>query len=324
MNADSTEGRAVSPPLVRRDSNPIELGPDDVLCVSCVRNESLRLPYFLEYYRKLGIGRFIFIDNMSTDGTLEYLLKQGDAHVYSAAGSYAASRCGVHWVNEVLQSHGMDRWSLTVDADELLVYPGCEDIDLPKLIRHLEREGVGCLQTFMLDMYSDRPIRETIYESGKDFLAVCPFFDGDSYSERGRRDLPQRGGPRHRLFWAGRNNPKPSPFLEKFPLTKWGPNIYYELSTHIIPGSKAAAMTGALLHFKLFSDFYTKAADEAARGEHWDEALQYRTYWNVLRADRELSAFYIESVRYKDSAQLVQLGLMNAGAAAGVVAAGQP
>lgn len=313
MKSDKAEGSSVCPPLMRRDSRPVQLGPEEILCVSCVRNEALRLPHFIEYHRKLGVGRFFFIDNASTDGTLEILLGQDDVHVYSAAGSYAESRCGVHWVNEVLQTHAQGRWSLTADADELLVYPGCEDLGLELLVRRLDREGAGCLQAFILDMYSDRPIQETVYECGTEFLALCPFFDWNNYNELDARSLPRRGGARHRLFWAGRNNPKPSPFLEKFPLVKWGPDVRYETSTHVVSGVKPAAITGALLHFKFFSGFYAQAAEEAAREEHWDAAAQYQAYWNVLRANGKLSAFHEGAARYRDSAQLVRLELMNAG-----------
>jgi hypothetical protein len=310
---DSAEITRESPPLARRDRRSTRLAPADVICVSCVRNESLRLPYFLEYYRTLGVGRFFFIDNDSTDGTLQYLLDQGDVHVYSAAGSYAESRCGVLWTNQVLHAHARGHWALTVDADELLIYPDCERLGLQALTRRLQCEGAGCLQAFMLDMYSDRPIRETVYERGMDFLAACPFFDAHAWVERGERNLPQRGGPRHRLFWAGRSNPKPSPFLEKFPLAKWGPDVRYEASTHRLAGSTPAAMTGVLLHFKFFSSLFAEAAEEAARGEHWDGAWQYQTYWNVLRDDPDITAFHGGSLRYTGSFQLVELGLMKAG-----------
>src|SRR5262245_53663554 len=39
-----------------------------VILVAVVRNEIQRLPGFLSHYRRLGIDRFMFIDNDSSDG----------------------------------------------------------------------------------------------------------------------------------------------------------------------------------------------------------------------------------------------------------------
>lgn len=300
--------------LVRRDKRPVTLQADDIVCVSCVRNEVLRLPFFLEYHRKLGVDRFFLIDNASTDETLGYLLGQPDVHVYHTEASYAESRCGVAWLNELLVTHAKGHWALTLDADELLVYPSCERAGLPLLTRYLDVTGAGSLHAVMLDMYSDRPIGETLYRSGSNFLDVCRYYDSDNYHELDARGLPRRGGARHRLFWDGKNNPKPSPFLEKFPLAKWGDGIFYEASTHIIRGCRPAAMTGVLLHFKLFSDFGGLAKREAARGEHWDAAAQYKAYWKVLSSAENLMAFHQNSRHYEDSAQLVYDGLMRADA----------
>ena len=303
-------GQLLCEPLVRLDNRSTSLKREEIVCVCCVRNEFLRLPFFIDYYRKLGVDRFYFIDNVSTDGTTDFLLNQPDSHVYSATGRYSDSHCGVRWINQILDANAQDHWALTVDADELIVYPDCEEIGLAALAQRIEKEGAGCLQAFLLDFYSDLPIRETTYRRGADFRTACPFFDTDTYHEFGPRGLPRRGGPRHRLFWSGRSNPKPSPYLEKFPFAKWGPAVRYEASTHIISGSRASGKTGALQHFKFFSSFFEQAAEEAARGEHWDGAWEYRTYWNVLRAEPSLSAYHPGSARYRDSRQLVDQGLM--------------
>ena len=42
--------------------------PDSLLLFSTLRNELVRLPYFLRYYRELGINHFLIVDNGSDDG----------------------------------------------------------------------------------------------------------------------------------------------------------------------------------------------------------------------------------------------------------------
>ena len=299
----------------RIDRRRFEVRPGELLCVICVRNERLRLPYTLDYHRRLGVDRFLIVDNLSDDGSTEMLLAESDVHVFVAEERYSESGYGVQWINSLLDAYAVDHWALTVDADELLVYPGCEKLSLQDLTAHLDGRGEQALLTFLLDMYSDRQIRETLYTTGRPFLDSCPYFDVDSYSweptneTRGR--VPSRGGPRDRVFWAGNDRGRPAPFLPKIPLVRWRRGLAYQASTHVLPGVRVSAMTGVLMHFKFFSDFTDRVAEEAVRGEHWQDAGQYGVYRKVLEENPGLNMHYRQSVRYEDSQQLVDLGLMH-------------
>jgi hypothetical protein len=296
--------------LTRLDDRPLALPDDAILGFACVRDEALRLPHFLDHHRALGVARFFVADNASSDGTTALLMAQPDVHVFAATGSYAASRCGVDWLNALLAAFAPGHWALTLDADELLVYPGCETLPLPGFAARLAQRGAEALPGFLLDMYAEAPIRAARYVAGTPFLATCPFFDADTYHERTAEGLPARGGPRHRLFWQGRDRPKPSPVLHKIPLVRWRSGLAYEASTHRIGGVALAEASCVLLHFKLFADFVENAAREAARQEHWDGAAQYASYHAALRDAPDLSAHFAGSLRYADSRQLVALGLM--------------
>jgi len=62
----------------KKDLKNIKLGESHakkggIFLFSTMRNEALRLPYFLEYYRALGVDQFFIVDNGSTDGTAELL-----------------------------------------------------------------------------------------------------------------------------------------------------------------------------------------------------------------------------------------------------------
>ena len=281
-----------------------------IVCCCCVRNEMLRLPHWLDYYRALGVDRFLFIDNASDDGTRDFLLSQEDVHLFDAPGSYAESRCGVDWINEVLSNHAVGCWVLTVDADELLVYPLCETVSLRTLTEYLDSSGATALRGFMLDMYSNQPVRLTNYCPGTPFIETCTYFDSDTYHEIGSDGIPVRGGPRHRIFWDGKGRPRPSPVLCKTPLVKWRDGLRYEASTHIINDVWLSEVTGALLHFKFFSDFPLVSEREAERGVHWDGAAQYHSYHAGISQAPDLCAFHAGSVRYQDSLQLAGLGLI--------------
>ncbi len=285
----------------------------EVVVYSCIRNELLRLPYFLEYYRKLGVNKFVFIDNDSTDGGNDFLLNQEDCSVFWTNQSYAESSCGVDWLNYLLNIYSIDRWALIVDADELLIYPHCEVTNIHGLVTYLTSLNATALGTFLLDMYADGPIRDVHYNSGESFINVFPYFDKDSYAypKNKYQGLPCTGGVRKRLFWAKDGNRGNPPVLRKFPLIKWGTWCSLKASTHNLPNATLSHATGVLLHFKFFADFYTQAELESIRGEHWDEGAQYEAYWNTFRETPNLNPMYENSVKYRNSTQLVELGLMS-------------
>ena len=78
------------------NTNTIHSG--DVLLFATVFNEAIRLPYFLEYYRNLGVSHFLIIDNGSSDGSVELLQNQSDVSIWQTEASYKRSRFGVDWI----------------------------------------------------------------------------------------------------------------------------------------------------------------------------------------------------------------------------------
>ena len=94
--------------------------PDSLLLFSTLRNELVRLPYFLRYYRELGINHFLIVDNGSDDGSDALLAAQADVSLWRTTAGYKASRFGVDWVTWLLARYGHGHWCLTLDADILL------------------------------------------------------------------------------------------------------------------------------------------------------------------------------------------------------------
>ena len=125
-----------------------------------MRNERTRLPYFLSYYRNLGVSAFLVVDNESDDGSREYLEAQEDVSLWSTAASYKRARFGVDWVNWLLTRHGHNHWILSVDVDEFLVYAHIETRGLRALTDWLDASSIRSFGTLLLDMYSRRPIEK--------------------------------------------------------------------------------------------------------------------------------------------------------------------
>jgi hypothetical protein len=298
-----------------KDATQIAVG--DILCFLTVRNELLRLPAVLDHHRQLGINRFIVIDNGSVDGTVEFLSLQSDVDLYTVAGSYSASHCGLEWVNPLLDEIANNHWVLTLDGDELFTYPHWEKMSLQKFCQFLDEKNAQAVFTIMLDMYSEKTIAQTEYSTGESLLDACPYFDRGPYFISQTKMLSKifpkmhvEGGARRRVFWD-RKGRFPPPPVSKVPLVKWNKGYRYIISTHYMRPSprRLSDVTGALLHFKFLSDFHLKAKTEAERGEHYAGAREYKQYLAMMDQDPSLRLLFPGSMRYQSSEQLIELKL---------------
>lgn len=290
------------------DKRPIAIGDEDIVVVSCMRNEAARLPYFLKYYRGLGVNHFFLIDNNSTDDTEAFLQEQPDVSYFKTTTSYRGSAAGRLWMQELADSYALDRWVLTVDVDELLTFPAAEVLDLRDLCRYMDRNGHEGLFAILLDMYSDLPLAKTVYEEGTDFLDTCPFFETDTYRLAPGQNPPFLGvfgGPRGRMFQEG-GGVGNGPMMKKVALVKWRQGFSYIYSTHSHRFIQLSDVTGALLHFKFFDTFEEVASRDSQRGDRRQQA-DYSTYMAHIEGD--LSFYGPHSHRLRSPRDLVQLGV---------------
>ncbi len=303
-------------PIRRLDAHPLPDPAGEIRAFLLVRNERLRLPWLLAYYRDLGVDRFLVLDNDSDDGTTDWLLAQGpDVHLFHTTASFAASGAGMRWTNRLLDEHGTGAWCLTVDADEVLVYPRCETARLPVLTAYLDSCAAEAMAAPMLDLYAERPLAETAYAAGQSLIEAFPWFDATGYVRRDSNDFPffrLQGGSRARVF---HEHPAAGPVLQKVPLIRWRPDIKYTSSKHTAFPCRLAALSGALLHFKYLPAFADQVGAEVARAQHFLGGKEYRAYQRRLAPGRDLSLMAPISRRYRDSGQLVELGLMQTCAA---------
>ncbi|QYZ72043.1 glycosyltransferase family 2 protein [Neotabrizicola shimadae] len=294
---------------------------DDILVFSTLRNERVRLPYFLKYYRDLGVSHFLIVDNDSDDGSREYLQAQPDVSLWSTKASYRRSRFGVDWLNWLQWRFGHGHWCLVVDPDEFFVYPFCDTRPLRALTDWLDASSIRSLSAMILDMYPKGPIGGQPYREGQDPFEIAPWFDAGNYTiTRNRRygNLWIQGGPRARVFFP--DNPERAPALNKIPLVKWHRDFVYASSTHMLlprglnlvydewGGEKTS---GCLLHAKFLDTFAAKAEEEMVRKQHYAGSHEYRAYREVMSSQPDLWCKWSE--KYINWRQLEILGLISKG-----------
>jgi len=295
--------------------------PRPILLFSTLRNERVRLPFFLDYYRKLGIDHFVMLDNGSDDGSDVYLAAQPDVSLWSARAGYGQSRFGMDWLMHLLRRHGHDRWCLTVDVDEFLVYPYCETRPLRALTDWLDSAEVRAFAAMQLDMYPKGKMHDVPYREGQSPFEIAQYFDSGNYvisRNPTYRNLWIQGGPRARLFFA--DTPRDAPAINKIPLVRWHSNYAYVSSTHMLlprglnlayetgPGEKPS---GCLLHAKFLDTFALKAKEELGRCQHYAQSQEYRAYHTGIEQETDLWCKWSE--KYINWRQLETLGLMSKG-----------
>ncbi|MEZ5674145.1 Glycosyl transferase family 2 [Thalassovita litoralis] len=295
--------------------------PGDILLFSTQRNEKIRLPYFLKYYRDLGVNHFLIVDNDSTDGSADYLADQHDVSVWRSKASYKRSRFGVDWLNWLQFKYANGHWTLVVDPDEFLVYPFCDTRPLRALTDWLDASSIKSFSAMLLDMYPKGRIDAQPYQEGQNPLDIAGWFDSGNYTFKKNPyfgNLWIQGGPRTRVFFP--DTPEKAPALNKIPLVKWDRKFAYVSSTHMLlprglnqvydewGGEKAS---GVLLHTKFLDTFTVKAAEELSRKQHYSASVEYKAYAAQLQENPDLWCRWSE--KYINWRQLEILGLMSKG-----------
>jgi hypothetical protein len=298
--------------MERVDGRVIPHNKTEIRAFLVVRNEMLRLPSTLRHHRSLGVDRFFVIDNGSTDGTLEYICREPDVHVLSTSSSYAESNHGLTWTNELLNAFGSGHWTLTIDADEQFIFPHYERITLPQFCGFLDSIGAQAVPCLLLDMYPGIALRDAKHDPSRPLLETCNYFDRAPYHMHRTNRCPYfeiSGGVRERMF-VQNGAQFHAPSISKVPLVRWRPETRFINSTHYLSEVSLAPMLATLLHFKFLSDFRERAQTEVARGEHYENAREYRVYLQMCRDNEGALLLCGQSSKFKDTAQLLELGLM--------------
>lgn len=297
-----------------------QIGRDDILVFATMRNESIRLPYYLDHYRKMGVSHFLIVENNSDDTTQSYLAAQPDVSVWTTSASYKASRFGVDWLNWLQNKYGRGHWCLTVDADEILVLPCDEDRNLRDLTNWLDQRGQPFFAATMLDMYPKTTLSTAKYTPGTPPQSAIPWFDPWGYTwelQTKHQNISIRGGVRKRLFFQ--DNPNHAPHMHKTPLIRWKRGYTYASSTHLaLPrhlnrgyDARLNSPTGVLLHSKFLNVVVEKSSEELSRREHFTYSERYDDYYQSLIDDPIL--WDETSMHFAGWEQLEQVGLFTRG-----------
>lgn len=292
----------------------------DIYLFATIHNELVRLPYFIDYYRELGVNHFFIVDNNSDDGSREYLTRQPDVSIWHTTESYKRANFGMDWLNGLMRRFACGHWVLAVDVDEFFIYPHSDTRPLRALTDWLDASSIKSFGAMLLDMYPDGPLEVQKYRSGQNPFEVLTHFDNGNYTQKLNEkygNLWIQGGPRQRAFFG--DSPELAPALNKIPLIKWQRGNVFVSSTHtLLPrglnktfedwgGEK---ICGVLLHAKFLPDLKHKAIRELKRRQHYAGSREYRAYGS---SSNETVLSHKHSTKFENWAQIEELGLMSLG-----------
>lgn len=289
---------------VIKKTYPSSIPQNEVIMICCVYNDVDRIKKVYDHHKKLGINYMVFVDNMSDDGTKEWLQSK-DIDLYEITESYHAGRKAA-WIKKIQDIYGYNRWYLIVDSDELFSYVGDETHSIKELIAYAEKKGIKRLKSMLLDMYSEHKIYENERPFDEMESEYC-YFDADTYYEaRDFRGEMIRGGPRPRLFKyiEGYDNP-----LTKYPLIYaekedvWGdhtPLPFYK--------NFQSPLLSVLRHYKFMQGDYEKYKLAASSQKYYGNSIEYKSYVGIKD---EISFFYAGSKKYDTSKSLMQIQMMH-------------
>lgn len=278
-----------------------EIGNKTPILICIVKDDLQRIEMSLNYYRKMGVKNFVYLDNMSTDGTFEYLLKQPDIDLYKCETPYTTQNREA-WINRIIAHYGFNHWYLCVDSDELFVYDKMEEINIDEYISKLGKKNRR-VRALLLDMYSKEPI----FKETENIQEYYSYFDGDTYKHKSTYKLEAvTGGPRQRVFFENSN--------KKFMLTKYP--LFYFIKGDIQCGSHfqypfspncGVPCTTALLHYKFLKSDLQKYMDRVKLGNYANGSEEYKKYIEIYNKGKNISLYNEKSIKYIDSQSLKKI-----------------
>jgi hypothetical protein len=266
---------------------------DELVVLCLLRNARSYVHSFVEHYSSMGVKHMVFLDNGSTDGTVEALKAYDDVTVLRSDVPF--QRYQLLMRQYLVETFGRQRWSLLVDIDELFDYPFSDVVDLEALLRYLNENRYTAMVAHMLDMFPEEPLSEAAgdeYVSLKQLHRFYDLADINSFDYQDAKGLNNvvsnqdieilQGGVQKRLF-------KLHPLLIKHPLVFYDGQLKpVDLSEHWAGSARVADISGVLFHYKLSKSLYEVVRRENVEQRYINRHGKYEKYLGVLDASPEL------------------------------------
>jgi hypothetical protein len=291
---------------------------DELVVLCLVRDGRRYVRSFVEHYSSMGVKHLVFLDNGSTDGTVEALKEYDNVTVLRTMLPY---KTHINTMRRYLvERFGQGRWSLYVDIDELFDYPYSDVIGLDSLLGYLNSRSYTAVVAYMLDMFSEKPLTSRADFLDEPLKELHRFYDLSDLRWKRITEHPKvrpsntygndeiaalSGGIRLTVFGN-------SAFLTKHPLVFLDGKVKTEIP-HWCSNARVADFTCVLFHYKFLDGLLHKQAAQAeerpSRGLSGGD-VRYKKYLEALEKTPSLSIKTNTSKELKSVNDLVGTRLM--------------
>jgi len=270
---------------------------EDIYLICVIRDESIMLDFFINYYNNAGVTHFILIDNSSEDDPQSVVEKFPNLNIrlYLQKDSYKEASYGTDWINYFLKTYLGNCYCIIVDSDEILL---CGDDEQNSIRNHVEKmkaSGKNVQPSLLLDMYP-KSINQN-YQPGLSFNNHSSFFD-EFNTEFYHSHKPifsnfshKTGGVRERVFNI-------NVCIHKFPLFKYDFDYKISPGCHFFLDDKGQVVFEKsekifestqpvfLLHYKFIKpDLAMQINRRIKRNQDWDNSAEYKSYSAKIKSD---------------------------------------
>ncbi len=270
---------------------------DELIVISWVRNGELYIKSFMEHYRKLGIKHFIFMDNVSTDRTLEMLCSYDCVTVLQTDLSFRIYENPMR--RYLAQRFSQGRWNLVADMDELFDYPYSNQLSLRDFLGYLNANHYTAVIAQMLDLFSAEPLAQLKSTVDDSLEEKYPYYD-ISNLDKTSYDWSTPANPQIQMHWGGIRKTLFNSYhgLTKAALILMDDKIKPFVGWHHAKNAQVADISCVLKHYQFLSSFYQKVKDaiEQQRYAQVDDDF-YLTIQKILNENPDLN-LKLETAQY--------------------------
>ncbi|MEO7965741.1 MAG: glycosyltransferase family 2 protein [Gemmatimonadaceae bacterium] len=305
------------PRAIRHVSGPlhVDCDEDELVVLSIGRDASPWLDDFVEHHLSIGARHVFFLDNASSDDTLERAARHERVTAFTTTLSFNRYEVGLRrWITNAF---GRDRWSLYCDADELFDYPCSDRLPLSGLLRYLRHYGYKAATGQMLDLFADVPFNQIESHPGDRLRDLYRYYDltdlvptQEVYwirdGQLANRDITCLfGGIRKRFFGDD------CLLLTKHPLLFADNSVgVYTYDGHFHTNVPVADISTALLHYKYVASLPARARRTVEEGWHNKAGALYGGLSGVLRERPDLCLKLETARELRDVSELVGQGFL--------------
>ena len=303
-------------PLLRRRVRHLH-GPavvpyaDDELLVICVvRNGAEYVRPYVAHYRALGARHLVFLDNGSTDGTVDLLRECDGVTVLQTDAPY--ERYENSMKRYLAERFSRGRWNLIADVDELFDFPHSDRIGLRAFLEYLNRHGYTAVVTQMLDMFADRPLAAAPGEPDDELATAYPYYDLSAIVPHDHR-LMDVGHLGIRFHWGGirRTAFGTANGLTKVALVRMDGRLEPFVAWHHVRHARFADVSCVLRHYPFRPSFYRKVRDAVETGRYGRlTSDEYVAYWAGLSRQPDLNLRLPTARRLASLDELIASGFL--------------